>query len=87
MIKKYRVTYYRIDQIFVVHREDQEKPNMEFKMHESRIHFYNPTNNAVVIINNVSGNKQGFTKRNLTVQSKPKKFYDKLGNPSLELFG
>ena len=37
LINKYRVKYDSIDQIFVVHREDQEKPNMEFKMHESVI--------------------------------------------------
>ena len=37
-IKQYRVTYDSIDQIFVVHREDQEKSNMEFKIHESGIH-------------------------------------------------
>ena len=40
-INQYRVTYYNIDQIFVVHREDQEKPNMELKVHESGLHFYN----------------------------------------------
>ena len=33
LIKQYQVTYNIIDQIFVVYREDQEKPNMEFKMH------------------------------------------------------
>ena len=42
LIKQYRVTYDKFDQIFVLHREDQEKPNMEFKMHEFGIHFYNP---------------------------------------------
>ena len=31
-IKQDQVTYNIIDQIFVVYREDQEKPNMEFKM-------------------------------------------------------
>ena len=33
LIKQYQVTYNSIDQIFLVYREDQEKPNMEFKMH------------------------------------------------------
>ena len=50
-INQYRVTYDSINQIFVVHREDQEKPKMEFKIHESVIHCHNSTNKAVVLIN------------------------------------
>ena len=38
LIRKYRLTYDNIDKIFVVHREDQEKPNIEFKMHENVLH-------------------------------------------------
>ena len=64
-IKQYRVTYDSIDQIFVVHREDQEKPNMEFKMHESVIHCYNPTDKVVLLINDVSENKQILSKGNI----------------------
>ena len=65
LIKPYRVTYDSIDQIFVVHREDQEKPNMEFKMHESVIHCYNPTDKVVLLINDVSENKQILSKGNI----------------------
>ena len=54
LIKKYRVTYDSIDQIFMVHREDLEKPNMEFNRHESVLHYYNPTDKVVVLINTVS---------------------------------
>ena len=57
LIKKYLVTYDSIDKIFVVHGKDQEKPNMEFNMHKSVLHCYNPTNKAVVLINTVSENK------------------------------
>ena len=40
LIRKYRLTYDNTDKIFVVHRdrEDQEKPNTEFKMHEYVLH-------------------------------------------------
>ena len=38
LIRKYRLTYDNIDKIFVVHREDQEKPNTEFNMHEYVLH-------------------------------------------------
>ena len=65
LIKKYRVKCDSIDQIFVVHREDQEKPNMELKMHESVFHCYNPNDKVVVLITYVSNNKQGFSKRQI----------------------
>ena len=35
VIKQYRVTYDSDDQMFVVHRESDGMPNMEFRMHES----------------------------------------------------
>ena len=54
-IQQYWVTYDSIDHIFVVHREDKEKPNMESKMHESGLHFYNTTYKTVLLINTISG--------------------------------
>jgi len=47
VIKQYRVTYDSDDQMFVVHREP-EKPNMEFRMHESGLHYYDPRNDSIV---------------------------------------
>jgi hypothetical protein len=35
VIKQYRVTYDSNDQMFVVHREPEGKPDMEFWMHKS----------------------------------------------------
>ena len=86
LINKYQVTYDSINQIFVVHREDQEKPNMEFKIHESVLHCYNPTDKAVVLINNVSGNKQEFSKRQINGAEQEKTLYAKLGYPSVKDF-
>ena len=57
MIKQHQVTYVSIDQILVVHREDQQKPNMEVKIHESGLHCYNKNDKEVVLINIVSENK------------------------------
>ena len=54
LINQYRVTYDSIDQLFMVHSYDQEKPNMELKMHEYGIHSYNPTDKAVVLINTMT---------------------------------
>ena len=49
--QQYRVTYDSVDQEFVVHRENHNKSNMKFKMHESGLHFYDP--------NDASEGKQG----------------------------
>jgi hypothetical protein len=42
VIKQYRVTYDSNDQMFVVHREPEGKPDMEFWMHESGLHYFGP---------------------------------------------
>jgi hypothetical protein len=47
--KQYRVTYDSDDKMFVVHRESVGNPNMEFRMHKSGIHYYNPRNNVSYI--------------------------------------
>ena len=69
-----------------MHREDQEKPNMEFNMHESGNLCYNPTNKTVLIINIDSGNKQGFSKRQIIGAGKAKTLYTELGYPSVKDF-
>ena len=65
LIKQYWLTYDIIDQIFVLHSEDQEKPNMEFNMHESGLRCYNPTDETVLLINTIDRNKQEFSKRKI----------------------
>jgi hypothetical protein len=41
VIKQYRVTYDSDKQMFVVHQESANKPNMEFLMrHENGLHYY-----------------------------------------------
>jgi hypothetical protein len=42
VIKQYRVTYDSIDQMFVVHCEPEGKPDMEFRMHKSGLHYFDP---------------------------------------------
>ena len=57
----------------MAHRKDKEKRNMQFKMHQSRLHYYNITDNSVVLLNTLSGNKQGLSKIqiNCADQEKP----------------
>ncbi len=42
LIKQYWVTYDSRYETFVVHREAHGKPNMEFRMHESGLHYFDP---------------------------------------------
>jgi hypothetical protein len=42
LIDQYRITYDSDDLIFVIHQESDNKPNMEFRMHESGLHYYDP---------------------------------------------
>ena len=86
LFEQYQVTYNSIDKIFVLYRKYQEKLNMEFKMHESGLHCYNPTNKAVVLIDNVSENKQIPPKRQIKGADRAKNLYAKLGYPSAKYF-
>jgi hypothetical protein len=39
LIQQYRVTYDSDDKMYVVHRDSQGKPNMEFRMHKCGLHY------------------------------------------------
>ena len=82
LIQQYRVTYDSNDQMFVVHREDHNMFNMEFKMHESGLHYYDPSDKAYVFVSTVSGNKEGFSQRQLKGAELAKTLYAKLGYTS-----
>ena len=72
--------------MFVVHRESEKKPNMEFRMHESGLHYYDPRNEEFNFVNTVSGNKQGFTKRQIKGAEVARTLYAKLSYPSWKDF-
>ena len=63
IIQQYRVTYDSEDKMFIVHREAEDKPNMEFIINKSGLHYYKPCNKCFASIKNVSGNKEGYTQR------------------------
>jgi hypothetical protein len=86
LIKQYPVTYDSSNQMFVVHREQQDKPNMEFKTHESGLHCFDPRDKAFVFLNTVSGNKKGFSQRQVKDAERAKTLYTKLGYPSVTDF-
>jgi hypothetical protein len=63
LIDQYGVTYDSDDLMFVVHWESESKPNMEFRMHESGLYYYDPRKEQhLTFVNTVSENKEGFTK-------------------------
>jgi hypothetical protein len=51
--------------MFVVHREPEEKPDMEFWMHKSGPHYFDLRDSEFNFGNTVSKNKAGFTKRQI----------------------
>jgi hypothetical protein len=66
LIDQYCVTYDSDDLMFVVHRESESKPNMEFKMHKSGLYYYDPRKeHHLTFVNTVSENKTGVTKRQI----------------------
>ena len=42
LIEQYRVTYDSLKKMFIVHCEENNKPNMNFRMNESGLHYYYP---------------------------------------------
>jgi hypothetical protein len=71
--------------MFVVHRELEGKPDMEFWMCKSGLHHFDLRGSEFIFVNTVSENKAGFMKR----QSKAKvaqSLYSKLNYPSWKDF-
>ena len=60
---------------------------MEFRMHNSGLHYYNPREHwHIAFINTVSGNKEGFTKRQIKGTEAAQTLYMTLGYPSMKDF-
>jgi hypothetical protein len=86
-IQQYRVTYSSEDKMFVVHRESQGKPNMEFRMHKCGSHYYDPRNEKhLAFVNTVSENKEGSTKRQIKGAELARTLYKTLSYPSMKDF-
>jgi hypothetical protein len=87
LIDQYRVTYDSDNLMFVVHRESESKPNMEFKMHKSGLHYYDPRKeHHVTFVNTVSENKTSFTKRQIKCAEIAQNLYKTLSYPSMKDF-
>jgi hypothetical protein len=89
LIQQYRVTYDSNHLMFIVHRMP-EKPNMEFRMHESGPHYYDPPkkkeNKGTLFVNTVAENMLLFTKREIKGAQVAKALYATLDRPSMNDF-
>jgi hypothetical protein len=86
MIKQYQVTYDSNDQMFVIHCDSERKPDMEFWMHKSGLHYFNPRDSEFAFVNTVSENKAGFMKRQIKDMEVTRSLYSKLNYPSWKDF-
>jgi hypothetical protein len=87
LIEQYRVTYEIDDFMFVVRRESESKRNMEFRMHKSGLHYYDPRKEAhLTFVNTVSYNKEGFIKRQIKGADLARNLYKTLSYLSMKDF-
>jgi uncharacterized protein YodC (DUF2158 family) len=84
LIKQCPVTRDSNDQMFVVSRESQNKPNTCFQMHESGLHNFFLQNEALVFVNTVSGIEEGFSQKQIKGAESAKSLHAKLGHPSIK---
>ena len=82
VIKSYRVTYDSYEQAFIVWREEQQLPNMLFKMHRSGLHFYDPKQKEFAFVVTVSDNMKMFSNRQIAGAEKARSLQAALGYPS-----
>jgi hypothetical protein len=82
VIRQYRVTYDSNEEMFIVHRHSHGMPNMEFRMHKSGLHYYDPRDVEFTLINTVSENKEGYTKRQIRDADNARTLYATLSYPS-----
>lgn len=72
--------------MFVPHCGTENKPNMEFRMHQSSLHCFDPRDKAFVFLDTVSGHKEGFSQREVKGAQQAKTLHAKLGHPSAKDF-
>jgi hypothetical protein len=86
LTQQYRVTYDSDDSMFVVHR-GPDKSDMEFRMHSSGLHYYDPREEKnVMFVNTVAENMSRFTKREVKAAQVAKALYATLNRPSMKDF-
>jgi hypothetical protein len=88
LMQQYRVTYDSDELMFVVHRMP-EKSNMNFRMHESGLHYYDPRTEdyeQMVFVNTFAENMSRFTKRQIKGAEVARSLHRTLDRPSMKDF-
>jgi hypothetical protein len=78
----YHVTYDSYDGAFIVWRERKGLPNMVFRMHNSGLHYYDPTKEEFSFVVTVDDNMKLYTKRQIVGAEKAQTLQAGLAFPS-----
>ena len=86
--KQYWVTYDSNKLKFVVHREKDGLPNLEFHEHESGLYYYYPQvdEDGMILVATVAENKLGYSKRQIAKAEEAQRIYRTLCYPSWQQF-
>ena len=82
LIHQYRVTYDSLDQMFIVHRNENNNPNMHFRIHESGLHYYDPAE-YFTFVTTVTENNKYYIKRYIKVAERVAELYGTVTYPSV----
>ena len=83
---QYLVTYRSDKKMFILHCETYGKQNMQFRMHETGLHYLDPRDKAFTFFNTVSKNMEFFTKRHIKDGEVARQLYRTLVYPSTRYF-
>ena len=84
LTEKYIAIYDRNDQMFTVHREVTDLPNMEFLIHDSGPHNYEPKKKDLLFLNTVSRNKEVFSNKKIKSAIKARELQHTLVFPTIK---
>ena len=82
VMESYRITYDSYDQAFIVWREENNLPNMIFRMHSSGLHFFDPTKEEFSFVVTVDDNMKHFSKRQVISAEKARSLLAGMAFPS-----
>ena len=83
--EEFRVTYYsNRDGTFTIHKSNGV--NIKFAMHFDGLHYHDTVNRQVAMVQTVTENEKGYSKRQLTNANTARYLYAKVSYPSIKDF-
>ena len=82
MIQQYRVTYESLEQMFIFQHEENNNPNVHFRMYESGLHYYDPAE-YFTFVTTVTENNKYYIKRYIKVAERVAELYGTVTYPSV----